>query len=441
MDFIQRRTGLLNEQGKDRYAFVHKTFQEYLTAEEIYDRFKEGEDEAIVEHIQAHLHDPHWREVLLLLVSKLKKKRAARAIEVILNARSEYKKWLKRDLLFAGWCLTEDPEGLKTVAEGLVGEILDGLIAIEISDTERNGNKAREESTEIIKRLGETAVEGDVWARLKAWALTSDRFRSLIDRFRFLINRFRLLEFQASLGQEGEAIETLLKRLKNDDSYTRCHAAVMLVQLGNASPEIVSGLLNLLKDDDSCIRESAACALGQLGNASPEVVSGLLNLLKDDDSSSRESAACALGQLGNVSPEVVSGLLNLLKDDDSFVYAVAACALVQLRNASPEIVSGLLNLLKDDDYFVRGRAAFALGQLGNASPEIVSGLLNLLKDDNSVVRNIAAESLTQLGKKSIEVLPALVQWIDRQPDDDAIGGSAKGVLRFPFREALPTILE
>ena len=44
MDFIQRRTGLLNEQGKDRYAFVHKTFQEYLTAEEICDRFEEGED-------------------------------------------------------------------------------------------------------------------------------------------------------------------------------------------------------------------------------------------------------------------------------------------------------------------------------------------------------------------------------------------------------------
>jgi hypothetical protein len=51
-------------------------------------------------------------------------------------------------------------------------------------------------------------------------------------------------------------------------------------------------------------------------------------------------------------------------------------------------------------------------------------------------------------KCTIEVLPALVQWIDRQPDDvpigDAIpvpGGFANDALRFSFREALPTILE
>ncbi len=78
VDFIQKRTGLLNEQGYERYAFVHKTFQEYLTAEEIYEQFEDGDDEVILEHIDAHLHDQHWREVLLLLVSKLRKKRAAR---------------------------------------------------------------------------------------------------------------------------------------------------------------------------------------------------------------------------------------------------------------------------------------------------------------------------------------------------------------------------
>ena len=296
VDFIQRRTGLLNEQGKDCYAFVHKTFQEYLTAEEIYDRFEEGEDEAIVEHIQAHLHDPHWREVLLLLVSKLKKKRAASAIEVILNAGSEYEKWLKRDLLFAGWCLTEDPEGLKTIAERLVGEILDGLVAIEVGDHKRNGNKARRESVEIIKRFAETAVERDIWERLKSE-------EGAIDRSHFLA-------FQASLGQKGEAIETLLTLLKDDDSDVRSRAASALIQLGNGSPEVVSGLLTLLKDDDSNVRSRAASALGQLGNGSPEIVSGLLTLLKDDDSFVRFRAASALGQLGKKSIEVLPALVQ-----------------------------------------------------------------------------------------------------------------------------------
>ncbi len=516
VDFIQRRTGLLNEQGKDRYAFVHKTFQEYLTAEEIYDRFEEGEDEAIVDHIQAHLHDPHWREVLLLLVSKLKKKRAARAIEVILNAGSEYEKWLHRDLLFAGWCLTEDPEGLKTVAEGLVGEILDGLVAIEISDTKRNGNKAREESAEIIKRLGGTVFEGNIWGRLNSEEGT--------------IAQFRLLEFQAFLGQEGEAIETLLKLLKDDDSDVRVRAASALVELGNRSPEVVSesfslfkntstwyrsesvliqlgstspevisGLLNLLQDDDSDVCSSAAfvlsqlgnssieiirtllkllnknddsvvlinaiLALGQLGKSSPEVVGELLNLIQNDDSYVRSSVASALGQLGNALPEVVRGLLNLLQDDNSRVLSSTTEALVHLKSSSPEVLRELLNLVQNDDSHVRSSVASTLGQLGNTSPEVMKGLLSLLQDDDSPVRSRAASALVQLrslspelmrgllsllqdntryvrsravhtlgqlGKESIEVLPALVEWIDRQPDDVPIGSAI---------DALRSILE
>jgi HEAT repeat protein len=445
VSFIQRRTGLLNEQGKDRYAFVHKTFQEYLTAEEIYDRFEEGEDEAIVEHIQAHLHDPHWREVLLLLVSKLKKKRAARAIEVVLKAGSEYEKWLKRDLLFAGWCLTEDPEGLKTVAEGLVGEILDGLVAIEVGDIERNGDKAREESTEIIKRLGGTVFEGNIWERLKSEEGASEPFR--------------LLEFQASLGQEGEAIETLLTLLKNDDSEVRCRAASGLGQLGNASPEVVSGLLNLLKDGSSAIRIGAASQLttlsNLLGNTLPEVVHELLSLLKDDDSHVRSFTAMLLGLLGNASLEVVSGLLNALKEDNFVVASIAANSLVQLVNASPEVVSellhllkrvdcpnhcyvesalvqlgnassevvsGLLKLLKDDDSAVRSSAASGLGQLENASSEVMSGLLKLLKDDDSAVRSSAASGLGQLGNASSEVVSGLLKLL--KDDDSAVRSSA-----------------
>ncbi len=61
IDFIQRRTGLLNEQGRDRYAFVHKIFQEYLAAEEIFDRADvEDDTKIILDHFRQHLHDQHW---------------------------------------------------------------------------------------------------------------------------------------------------------------------------------------------------------------------------------------------------------------------------------------------------------------------------------------------------------------------------------------------
>nr|WP_293159209.1 NACHT domain-containing protein [Okeania sp. SIO2C9] len=69
LELIQGRTGLLNEQGQDYYAFVHKTFQEYLCAQEIQYRAKNEYDLGIILNcIRENLHDAHWREVLLLLV-------------------------------------------------------------------------------------------------------------------------------------------------------------------------------------------------------------------------------------------------------------------------------------------------------------------------------------------------------------------------------------
>jgi predicted NACHT family NTPase len=55
---IQERAGLLNEQGQDCYAFVHKTFQEYLAAQEIKDRQEGDGDEVVLEHIEKYLHIP-----------------------------------------------------------------------------------------------------------------------------------------------------------------------------------------------------------------------------------------------------------------------------------------------------------------------------------------------------------------------------------------------
>ena len=105
VELIRERTGLLNEQGQDCYGFVHKTFQEYLCAEEIdYQLENEFDFEIILNAIREHLHDPHWREVLLLLVAQQKPKNVAKAIRAVLNNGSEYEEWLHRDLFFC-WIL------------------------------------------------------------------------------------------------------------------------------------------------------------------------------------------------------------------------------------------------------------------------------------------------------------------------------------------------
>ena len=217
IDFIRQRTGLLNEQGRDRYAFVHKTFQEYLTAEEIFDRADvEDDTEIILAHFRQHLHDQHWREVLLLLVSKLKGKKAQKAIQAVLDAGSEYERWLHRDLLFAGWCLTEDPPELS--AADWVGGILDRLVGLEVENSERIGSKIRSEVEKILHCFGETTVENMIW----------DKLQSQQDR----IDAFWLVELEASLGHRQNAIYTLTSLLENQHSLFSLYAVKILIKLG-----------------------------------------------------------------------------------------------------------------------------------------------------------------------------------------------------------------
>jgi NACHT domain len=328
IDFIQRRTGLLNEQGRDRYAFVHKTFQEYLTAEEIFDRADvEDDTEIILAHFRQHLHDQHWREVLLLLVSKLKGKKAQKAIQAVLGAGSEYEQWLHRDLLFAGWCLTEDPPELSVVAADWVGNILDRLVGLVVGSALLIGRKISREASKILRCFRETTIEQLVLAKLQG----QDK-RSGILEVSYLTT-FLL----GKLDNDSEFVSSLLSLLR-DKEFTG--------ELKDDTPGIVKGFMLLIADKDSAIR------LSRLGSNNPKIVSGLLSLLSDKDSSLKCNAIFTLGELGNTSSEVVGRLLPLLSERSSSINFFTARALVNLAKISntirPEVVQWLEQNSNDD---------------------------------------------------------------------------------------------
>jgi HEAT repeat protein len=363
IDFIQRRTGLLNGQGRDRYAFVHKTFQEYLTAEEIFDRADvEDDTEIILAHFRQHLHDQHWREVLLLLVSKLKGKKAQKAIQAVLDAGSEYEQWLHRDLLFAGWCLTEDPPELTVVAQDWVGEILDRLVSLEVAKSKRIGSKIRGEVEKILHCFGETTLERVSLEKLQA---QGDR-----------IDRFRLLKFQAELGQKKEAIDKLLSLLQDKDSDVRSSAIQLSYSLNNLS--VVNRVFSLLGDRNGLVGLRASSFLRYCGNTSKNVVDDLLSSLGNKNPNVRLRAVEALRQLEYKSEEILYALLPLLRDENSSVRAGVAEALGWLANTSEAVLNGLRSLLGDEDLGVLARVVEALGRLGNPSEEVVNLSLSLL---------------------------------------------------------------
>ena len=418
LSLIRERTGLLNEQGTDCYAFVHKTFQEYLCAQEIdYQADNEGDFDIILDHIRQHLHDQHWREVLLLLISQQKPKKAAKAIRAILNNGSEYEQWLHRDLFFAGSCLADDPKNLSVADGSLGGEILQRLVELEVSEESKVGEKVKQQVFEILCRFYETAFEAQALELLKT---EEDK-----------IDKVKLQKYRAELGEKQKAIGTLVELLKDEDSSVRLTAANALGELGNDSDEVINPLVQLLQYESINLRWSAADALGNLGNDSDEVINPLVVLLQYESSNVLSIAARALGKLGKDSDEVINPLLQLLQDEDSNLRRSAVDALGNLGKDSDEVINQLVLLLQDEDSLVHSSAALALGNLGKDSDEVINQLVLLLQDEDSLVHSSAALALGNLGKDSDEVINQLVLLLQDEDSNlrrnaaDALGNLGK----------------
>ena len=307
VNYIRDRTGLLNEQGSDVYAFVHKTFQEYLCAQEIDYLARDEGFEVISEHICEYLHDPHWREVLLLLVAQQTKKKAVRAIRAILDRGSDYEQWLHRDLLFAGSCLVENPKNLKAADNKLPQDILERLVELEASDDDLLGERVRQQVFQTLCSLYETDFQKQALELLKS---KSDR-----------IDENRLQEYQVALGEKEEVIDKLLRRLEDENSQVRSSAASALGKLGSGEESVLTALLRRLEDKSSEVRSSAASALGKLGSSGEEsVLTALLRRLEDENSSVRRYAAKALGNLGKQSSEVFPAVEQWLQQHQDSKY-------------------------------------------------------------------------------------------------------------------------
>jgi HEAT repeat protein len=460
VDFIRDRTGLLNEQGQDCYAFVHKTFQEYLCAQEInYQRENEDDFGIVLSHIEDHLHNPHWREVLLLLIAQQKPKQAARAMRKILDQNSPYECWLHRDLLFAGNCLAENPKNLKVADNGLSQEILEALVKLEATDLSKVGYRIRNQVFQSLCTLSESDFE------TKALQLLKDKASC--------INKGRLQQYRVALG-EKEAVKDLLTLTKNEDSRSSAinilinlddthevvralleclhdedsemrYWAAFAFLLGNKqsidSEEVVQALLERLHDGDSKVRFMAISVLGNQKNPSKEVVRELLTGLQDEDSAVRYNAASALSKLGNTSEELVRELLTGLQDEDSAVRSNAVSAVGNLKNGSEEVVRELLARLQDEDSDVRSRATSALSKMGNTSEQVVRELLATLQDEDSAVRSTASYALSNLGNISEEVVRKLLAALQDEDSDVRSGAtSALGDLENPPEEVARELL-
>ena len=129
LEEICANNGLLQEIADGWYGFLHLTFQEYFAAADIYERYQQEGDPAIITaFLKEHLHDPFWSEVILLLLGKLKQKIVTDLLRQILEGemksyRSKYTDIQQQDLFFISSCLAEEIVVETDLAEVIVSRL------------------------------------------------------------------------------------------------------------------------------------------------------------------------------------------------------------------------------------------------------------------------------------------------------------------------------
>jgi len=443
---IDERAGLLVERETGVYAFAHLTFQEYLAACAIADR------DDYIAYTLRHLHDPWWREVILLEVGHLSdmrhfgrraRKLTSDLIRAIRNTGSWLEDVLKQDFLFAARCLCDaGPLGVDDeLRQALIDELLTlwrttlyhpqwqevtSIFAFAIPTVD--GPRIRAEllgclnetdkllrirSLATLRRIGAAVATEEIVARMLA--LTADEN---VDVRREAV---RVLGRMANMVAMRETMERLLVLISRGDWEVTSVVAEALRTLGGAvAPDIVARLFSFTTDEDPHVRNAAIQALGAVGKVSPgevEIVERLVTLIANADAHwSMEYAVVqtfeALGAAA-AKPEVVARLLTLATDTHAVVRVNAIRALEGIGKAAarPEVVVRLLALTADEDARVRQVATAALGAMGKgiATPQVVTRLLELTDDPS--VRREALIALGAIDEATPEVVAQLLKII------------------------------
>ncbi len=264
-------------------------------------------------------------------------------------------------------------------------------------------------------------------------------------------------EWEKVLRFGKDAVDVLIKLLKDKNDFLRFNAAEMLGEIGDSRAIIY--LKELLNDKNKFIRLKAAESIVKIsGNATylvrllderddqiklraieligktrdPNAVNKLKNLLKDRNSLVRKAAAKSLEKIGWIPKEgedllhyliakeewgkiamfsdAYKILMGFLDDEDENVRCNVVETLGKLRD--PRCVDGLIRKLSDESRFVRWRAAEALGMIKDR--RALKPLINALEDECEFVRWKAAEALGEL--KDPEAIEPLMRAMEDESE-------------------------
>lgn len=405
---LSEQDGILQKPHKDssdQYLFLHRTFQEYLTA-----CYLNHSDSGIA-LAKDHLWDYEWHETLSLMAGMMKN--PVPLLEAITNEKDDIFSTL---LLLAGKCIAE----CEMINHHLIVHILNGNekavepLAFALSDDEPEvGSMAALALSEIAKKV---AVDSLIWQKV-----TDDLILALSKE---KLNIAQEVAFALSQIGTEKAINTLiyaLEKNKNPDKRSQVALALGKIKI----EKIDDYLISALSDEDSNVRENVAIALGNIGT--DKAINALISLLSNSESQMRSVAVAALGKTG--AEKAIEALIKILNDEDSNVRSDAVWYLGEI--GTEKAVNALVSVLVDEDVNVRSNAAKALGKIGSA--KAVDGLINALTDRSRHVRRDAAWSLGKI--RSQEAVDALVSALGDK-DGYVRANAAEALGKIGTREAI-----
>jgi HEAT repeat protein/energy-coupling factor transporter ATP-binding protein EcfA2 len=411
LETVHGKTGILTERGKERYGFLHLTFEEYFAAKELEKRKDRNE------FIRKNLHHPRWREVIPLTAGAIGilQNNEEEVTELVYNtiakAGSPYEWALHRDLLLAGECLADDI-GIRVVCED---EIIEQIVYLALTSPYDGLQSA---CSKVLDKWSGTSIGEKaaslVLPLLRQWVTATDPQNTFTATTRFEKKLAEHIEQRATHYQEEMLrhlrfqLTVILARLQalervdwvsnllgiRSDEHER--AKVLSTYRGsNRQVSIIEILLIVLSDPDPDVRKKTISALGYLGDTSPNVIDALLTALFDTRISVTRTAINAIRRLGERQPRVIDSLMTAFSYHP-YTKEAAIKALWRLDASHAEMIDTLLVALVDVDLWrVRQAAANVLSRL-NDQEGAIDALLTSLSDSAIDLRETVARVLGQL---------------------------------------------
>ncbi len=465
LQIVRGKTGILVERGKERYGFLHLTFEEYFTARAVVLR---NDRETF---IKRHLHNPRWREVILLTVGTVgiidnDEEKVTELVRAIVNANSPYEWALHRDLLFAGHCLADDIGVLPAYENEIIQNIVflyltsphDGLrTACSSLLTAWSGTKVAEKAVQLALPIlqqwvattetkktfvAKSPFEKRVAAHLEQ--LTTQQQDTITKHLHFditiILASLQMLEqvdwkknllaiitsqdvkskiataLEQGSSEQQSLITALIAGLSDPDANVRRKMISALGRLAPPQPELSDTVLSALSDSDFYVRRQAAKILAQLGKTQPALIDSLLASFEKENVS-KDEIIDALGEVGEGHFAVIDTLLLALRGiDDEFARYTAAKALAKMSQGEPHVIDALLIALADQEYYVVDAVVRALkaiyekktcgSHISQISP--VLSELTALADPNADVLQITAKALGELSSNPAQTTDLLL---------------------------------